>query len=363
MTDEQHSRWRLLSVREQAARLAGNQDALRAIEAEKRAVLGLPDPEQARQKRAAVRAARAAERDLDRDRDRSRLRAEWEARPHGRLSDSQLAKAIGDAEHRQTRERAAAERARREIGEREPAMAAGRGPHVARLDAERDRLRQRAEVQRRAEDIERRWRTVTERAADAAERVALAEFDAERTRRWQSGKRERLTAEAATHRAELQRAQDEAKELARQAAELQQDLGGPTVWRSAREQAEQAEQADATYPEDRREAQREDEADLTRAQERVARLDRVAAEAGTLRDELTAEQQLRESMPQPQRMAEKMWRIDVNRTEAIRAVEQAAEVEAEPELAGPEVDLELDYHARTMDRGLDIDRGGPSLGM
>lgn len=360
MTDEQHSRWRLLSVREQAARLAGNQDALRAIEAEKRAVLGLPDPEQARQQRAAARAARAAERDLDRERDRARLRAEWEARPHGRLTDSHLAKAISDAEQRQHRERAAADTARREVGEREPAVAAGRGPRLARLDAERDRLRQRAEVQRRAEGIERRWRAVTERAGDAAERQAHAEFDAERTRRWQSGKRERLTAEAATHRAEVQRAQDESKELARQAAELQQELGGPTVWRLAREQAERA---DARYPEDRREAQRADEADLSRAQERVAGLDRTVAEVGSRRDELIAEQQLRDAMPQSQRMAEKMWRIEVHKLETVRAVEQAAEVEAEPDLAGPEVDLEWNYHARTMDRGLDIDRGGPSLGM
>lgn len=360
LTDEQHSRWRLLSLREQAARLAGDQDAVRAIEADKRAVLGLPDLQQARQDRDAARAARATERDRDRERDRERLRAQWQTRPHGRLSDQQLTRAISDAGQRQTRQRAAADTARRQIAEREPAVAAGRGPRVARLDAERDRLRQRAEVQRRAEDIERRWHAVVERAGDAAERQAHAQFDAERTRRWQSGKRERLTAEAAEHRAEVHRAQQEAKELARQAAELQQELGGPTVWRLAREQAERAE---ATYPEDHREAQRQDETDLTRAQQHIARLDRAAAEAGTHADELTAEQQLRHAMPQSQRIAEKVWRIEVNKQDMLRAVEQAAEAEPEPDLAPPGMEWELDYHARTMDRGLDIDRDGPSLGM
>jgi hypothetical protein len=142
LTDEQHSRWRLLSLREQAARLAGNQEALEAIQAQKRAVLDLPDPQQARQQRDAARAAAAVEREQDRE----RLRAEWEARPHSRQTDSQLTTAVGDAEQRQATQRAAAERVRREVAEREPAVAAGRGPRVAAVDAERDRLRQRAEL-------------------------------------------------------------------------------------------------------------------------------------------------------------------------------------------------------------------------
>jgi hypothetical protein len=316
-------------------------------------VLGLPDPEQARQQRDAARARQAPER----DRELVRRRAEWQARPHGRLTDKQLSTAVGEAEQRQAKERAAAEQARREVAEREPAVAAGRGPEVARLDAERDRLRQRAQVQSRAEDIQRRWQAVVNRAGDAAERQAHAEIDAERTRRWQYGKRDRLTAEAAAHRAEVQRAQDEAKELARQAAELQQELGGPKVWRLA---AEQAERAEARYPQDRREAQREDETALTRAQERVARLDCAAAEAGTHRDELIAEQQLRDALPQTHRITEGLWRLEAHRQDLTRALEQLA---VEPDLASSEVDWEREYHERTLDRGVDIDRDGPSLGL
>jgi DNA gyrase/topoisomerase IV subunit A len=170
-----------------------------------------------------------------------------------------------------------------------------------------------------------------------------------------------LQVQAAEQRAEQQRAHDEAKELARQAAELQRELGGPQVWQSAQQQAERAQ---ARYPDERREAQRGDEAELDRARIQIARRDLAAAQAGTQREELIAEQQLREAMPQSQRIAEKVWRIEVHEQETARALEQAAaQPDLEPDVAAPGVDLELDYHARTMDRGLDIDRGGPSLGL
>jgi conjugative relaxase-like TrwC/TraI family protein len=360
----QRSRREVQSLRERAARLTADPEALRAIESV-RAVLGQLDPQPTRQAPQPSRAARVPEREqeeLDRRQDRERRRAEWQARPHGRLTAGQLTTAISQAEQRHTRQRATADAARRQVAEREPVVAAGQGPRVTGLEAEREQLRYRAQVQRQAEDIERRWQAVVERAADAAERQAHAELDAQRTRWWQTGQRERLMAQAAEHRAQENRAQEEALALARQAAELQQQLGGPRVWRLASEQAERAE---ARYPEDRIEAQRQDKADLTRAQQRVNQLDRARAEAGAQRDELAAEQQLREAMPQIQRMTESVWRIEANQHDRIRALAQtAAQPEPQPDLAPPETpQWELDYHERTMDRGIDIDRGGPSLGM
>jgi hypothetical protein len=59
----------------------------------------------------------------------------------------------------------------------------------------------------------------------------------------------------------------------------------------------------------------------------------------------------------------KVWRIEVHKQETTRALEHAAaRPDVEPDVAPHGIDLGLDYHARTIDRRLDIDRGGPSLG-
>jgi hypothetical protein len=75
---------------------------------------------------------------------------------------------------------------------------------------------------------------------DAAERAVQRRVEADRTRWWRSGRRERLTVEAARRTKPMT--------LAQQAVDLQQDLGGPQVWRLAREQAERTE---ARYPDAR----------------------------------------------------------------------------------------------------------------
>jgi hypothetical protein len=79
--------------------------------------------------------------------------------------------------------------------------------------------------------------------------------------------------------------------------------------------------------------------------------DTAAVDAGTRRDELLAEQQLRTTMPDVQRGLEHQLR-----TVAIqRHLAQAA-----PE---PSIHAELDYLQRSVQTGVhrDIDRGGPSL--
>jgi hypothetical protein len=254
------------------------------------------------------RAKQGLERQAEQVRDRLkrlRLTAQWQARPHSRLTDAELARAIRDAERRQADHHDAADRARRQLAEQEPAVAAGHGPRVSQLDAELHRLRVNAERQATVEEIERRWHQLKTKAGDAAERAARKEFDADRTRRWQPGRRDQLLAEAAADKAHAQQRNAQAAELARHAAELQRQLGGPDGWRLAREQAERAE---ASYPHDRERAMQRDRDDLARLRDRIATQETAATDARQRRDQLLAEQQLRTSMPQHQATLEQQLR-------------------------------------------------------
>lgn len=360
VTEEQRRQWRELVARSVAARRAGDQDAARAAEAQRRELAAQLGPERVALLRA--ESHQNALHSLQRHREqqtpqlerleRLRLTAQWQARPHSRLTDAELSMAIRRADRQHAEHHAAAESARRELAEREPAVAAGHGPRATRLDTELHRLRVNAERQGTLEAIERRWYAARDAAGAAAARAAGKELDAERTRWWQSGRREQLQAEVAAEKALAERAQAEAAELAQLAAEMQQQLGGPTAWRQVREQAERAEDS---YERDRQRALQADQGEVTRLRERITSRDTATADAGTRRDELLAEQQLRAAMPESQAILEYQLRTEVFEDQQLTALQRQAH---------QSIQADVDYQQRSVHTRVhrDIDRGGPSPG-
>ncbi|MFL6140422.1 MAG: MobF family relaxase [Labedaea sp.] len=359
-TEEQRQRWRELRERAVAALAAGDQDAYRSVQAERRALREEVDPGRA------TRRPRSEVGNEAREAERLRLRAQWEARPHARLSNNQLAQAIGEAEQSQARAVAAAEQARHELTKREPAVTAGHGPRVLLLDTELDRVRHRAALQDQTEQTVHRWRAARDLTERAGRRAVDSKIAAEESRWWQPGRRDRLRAEAAAERAVADRAHTEAVELDRLIGGLQEQLGG-RGWDRAREQA-QAQRAEAAYPQDRDRAQRADEAELGGVRDRISSQQSIALDAGSRRDELLAEQQLRGSMPQPQRIAESAWRVEATQAEQLVQLQQAVrQLQAEAAAPAPleaEVEVERDYLQRSLsEHAYEIDRDGPSLGL
>lgn len=368
VTDEQRQRWQDMVRRSVAARVAHDRDAYRALQAQRRDLIAQLGPERVEVLRAESheRAMQHLQRRRDQHQERQvqeqrkrlerlRLTAQWQNRRHSRLTDTELTRAIRHAQRQRAEHQAAADHARQQLGEREPAVAAGQGPRVTRLDAELNRLRVNAERQGTIEEIERRWRDLVTQAGTAAEHATHKQTDADRTRWWQPARREQLHAEAAAEKAASQRAAAQADELARHAAELQRQLGGPGTWRHAQQQFERAE---ANYSQDRQHALVADQNDLDQLRDRAASHDTAARDAGTRRDKLLAEQQLRATMPDTQATFEHQLR------------NHAIEQQPVPEQAGLErqldqsLQMDLDYHQRTLQTEIhtDINRDSPNLG-
>jgi hypothetical protein len=367
VTDEQRQQWQDLIRRSVAARVADDRDAYRALQAQRRDLAAQLGPEQVEVLRAEShqKAMQSLHQQRDQRRERQiqeqrerlerlRLTTQWQNRPHSRLTDTELTRAIRHAERQQAEHQTAVERLRQQLAERAPAVAAGHGPRVTQVDAELHRLRVDAERQGTVEEIERRWQLARTQAGDAAERAARKEIEAERTRWWQPGRREQLQAEAAADRALADRAHAEVAELACYAADLQREFGGPGTWRQARQQLERAE---ASYAQDRQRALQADHDALDRLRDRVASQDTAALDAGTRQGELLGEQQLRATMPDTQRSFEHELR-----TQAIQRqrIQEQATLDRQVD---PSVQRDLDYHQRSLQAGLhrDLDRGGPSL--
>ncbi|MGQ0776312.1 MAG: AAA family ATPase [Pseudonocardiales bacterium] len=121
VTDEQRRQWRELVHRSGVARRAGDYDAHQAIQAQRQALITQLGPE-----RVEVLRAESHQRTL-RSLERLRLTTQWQTRPHSRLTNTELTRAIRHAEQRQAEHHAAADRARQQLAEREPSVEAGRG--------------------------------------------------------------------------------------------------------------------------------------------------------------------------------------------------------------------------------------------
>ncbi len=148
----------------------------------------------------------------------------------------------------------------------------------------------------------------------------------------------------------------QAAELARPVAELQRQLGEPSVWRQAREQAERAE---ANYEQDWQRALEADQRDLDRLRDRAEGHDTAAFDASTRRKELLAEQQLRATMPEAQATLEHQLR-----TPAVGG-QQVGEPGTLDHQLDPTRQADLDFHHRSLHHDIhpDVDRGGPDLGL
>ena len=360
VTDEQRQQWHERRQRSIAARRAGDQEAHQDIQAQRQTFAAHLGPERVEKlQRESRDELRRRVQDTTQRRERQRLITQWHNRVHSPLTNTELTRGIRHAGRQQAEQRAAADRARQQLAEREPAVEAGRGPRVTQLDAELHRLRVNAERQGTVEEIEHRWNALGAQAADAAERAAHKEFGAERTRWWQPGRREQLHAEAAADKALSQRLLAQAAELAHPVAELQRQLGGPGVWKQAREQAERAK---AGYLQDRQRAHDADQRELDRLRDRADSLDTATREAGTRRAELLAEQQLRATMPEPQATLEHELRTQAIQQQHIDQATPVLHSDLSPlqsELSRSR-QLGLEYDHRSAE--VDIDRGGPSLG-
>jgi conjugative relaxase-like TrwC/TraI family protein len=356
VTDEQRELWRDLARRFVAARRAGDQDTVRSIQDERRVVAEQLGPDR-------VAALWQETHDKARQRlERLRDTARWQNRVHSRLTDTELGRAIRHTERQHADHLAAAERARTQYAEREPAVAAGRGPRVTELREQLDHFRVNAERQGTVEQLERRWRALNAQVGDAAERAAVKEFDAERTRWWQTGRQQQLRAEAAADRAFVEHTAAKAKELAEHAAELQRQLGGPGQWQLARERAERAER---TYDHGREHAHKADQAELAQLRDRAVGHDTAAADARTRHTELRAEQQLRAIMPDTQLALEHQLRTQaaeqqqLDHTESAHQLARSLHPDLQPDL---QTGLHYDLHhevAHEVHRHIeqDIDRG------
>jgi conjugative relaxase-like TrwC/TraI family protein len=290
-SQEQRQQWRDLARRSTAAKRANDPATYQAVQAERDAFTTQMGP---------ARMDVLHRETLERI-ERRKWTLHWDKRPHARLTDTELDRARTDTDRRAAAEQAAAAKARQELTARAPAVTAGTGPRVTELNTRLHQLRVNAERQATAEALEHRWRQTVHRAADAAEQAAHKEHDAEHTSRWQPGKRERLETEAAKLRATVDKETTLADELARHATEIQTQLGGPRVWRHARDLAERAE---TSYDHDRHQAAEADRTDLARLERTAETHDTHALDAATLHTELTAEHHLRDTMPEAQRAFE-----------------------------------------------------------
>ncbi|TCO46426.1 conjugative relaxase-like TrwC/TraI family protein [Actinocrispum wychmicini] len=358
VTEEQRHQWRELVARSVAARRAGDLDAARTAETERQELITQLGPERVAVLRAeshqnALQSLQQyREQQTHQHQERLRLTAQWQARSHSRLTDAELSLAIRRADRRHAEHLAAAEDARQQLAEREPAVTAGHGPGITQLEAEVHRLRVNAERQGTLQAIEHRWYAARDAAGDAAVRAFDKERDAERTRWWQSGRREQLQAEAAAEKALAEQARAEAAELARHAAELQQQLGGPTAWRQARERAERAE---ASYGQDWQRAHQADQDELNQLRDHITSSDTAAVDAGVRRDELLAEQQLRAVMPEAQATLEHQLRTGAIEHQRLTALQRQVH---------QSIQADFDYQQRSVQTHVhrDVDRGGPSSG-
>jgi len=102
-----------------------------------------------------------------------------------------------------------------------------------------------------------------------------------------------------------------------------------------------------------------DRDDLTRLRDRIDSHEVAAADAGTRREELMAEQQLRATIPEAQAAVKDQLRthaIEHQRAQAPAAHERHVD-------RALHMDLGYDQRAREADMHRDLDPGGPGLGL
>jgi conjugative relaxase-like TrwC/TraI family protein len=257
----------------------------------------------------------------------------WSQRPHGRLADAvlrdELQRAHRDA-GRLTRDRVAAEQLHR-------AVQAGQGRHVRDVDDTLAGLREQARMVRDAENLETQWRAATERAADAAEERALAEYDLERLGRLARGRRAELTQRIDDLRIAEADAERDALEIARRAAVLHRQTG-------PREQRQnipaRVQQAEATYSQARAAAAERDRAEAEFADRRAAQLASREQQRVRELDQLQTERELRDRLPDSVHEIEDQERGTAQPAPVGPSISGAPHLEIgarSPEITGPDM--------------------------
>jgi hypothetical protein len=333
VTDEQRQRWQELREQSTAAWLRGDTAAHEAAKAEQAAFrdeLGdtrahrlhlefmheLGQRRAAREQAAADREAAAAA--------ENEARQGWLARPHSKLTDAQIERAIAAAEQKRTVNLADAERARQQHAQTEPAVLAGQGPRVADLDASLAELRRVADVHRVGDQLSQRMWNADTTASMSAAQARHKEIEAGSTSRFRPRLRDRLRGEATELHARAEQARGEADDLRQQLAELRGEQGWTQGWDAARAAAAVT-RAEDTYPRDRERAQQLDEQELDFTRQRFGWRQTAADTAAAESADLIAEQQLRAEMPPEQHTTEQGLRATWHREQQRLAAEQAAE--------------------------------------
>jgi conjugative relaxase-like TrwC/TraI family protein len=262
----------------------------------------------------------------------------WTRRPYGTLTDTTLRERITAAQRDTERLARAATTARHQADQTLADATAGHGQHVRALDETLAQLRAQAALVRDANHLEQRWQALTTQAADAAEQRAHAEHDLDRPGRLSRARRAELTNRIEQLRDLERAAARDADTLARQAAELHQQTG-------PREQRAQitarALRAETDYPKARTEAQARDLAAAAAARRRAA--DLAAQHNHQLRnlEQLRAEQNLRDQLPDTERQRENHERHHAAPTDPGQqpgSLEQPTPTLTSPNLTAPELD-------------------------
>jgi conjugative relaxase-like TrwC/TraI family protein len=315
LTDEQRHRSEELSQRRTQAAFDRDPVAREAVKAARNAFLAELGPDRYwrldREERDRTRAERESRRSgLDRFVAEQEARRRWMERPHSRLTAEKLERAITEAENGQAAHVAAAERLFAELAANEPAVAAGEGPQVRRVEEHLTRMRREAEAtaaaHAAAEKLQASWEAETRALAQASAKRA----EAEQLPWYRSGRRDELRAEAGQLQARAQQAGVEREGRQLELAEL----GGSAPQRggygyAARRAAEDLRRAEASYEQDRVQAHHVDVTMLGGQRDRFARYNAAAGGWGTRHTELVDEQTHRAEMPADQAATEGLLRL------------------------------------------------------
>jgi conjugative relaxase-like TrwC/TraI family protein len=358
VTDEQRERWAELREHSRVAWRSRDPEAQRVARAaqdafaeqigpERAERLRLDDSRRWKQRRAEQDQARAQAAD-ERERvvAQRTTRRQWLERPHSTLTDTQLERAITEAEEKQATHLTRAEQARTKLAEAEEAVAAGRGPRVTNLDASLIELRRIADLRTLADEIEQQRHAAERDARTAWASAYTAQQRAELTPWYRSGRRDRLVAEAAELRAHSEQARAAMARLREQLGELNEQSGQRRWW-SGDQARDEVAHAETDYGQNREQAHRLDENELDGLRRQISSWTGDADTAATQRSALAAEQQLRADMSEEQRGIEN----------GLRAQWLREQREAAAERREAEEQQQREYYLRVgLDRSLGLDR-------
>lgn len=259
-------------------------------------------------------------------------RRQWQQRPHSRLTDAQLEQAIVAAQLQYTGFRNEAARAQAQLVEREPEVAAGRGPRVAQLDRDLSDLRRLTELDEAVGHAQQRWSQTRGMADWRRGQAEIKRREAHNQPWYRSGRRDQLLAEATDMQAHADADRLAAAQLKEQlrALAVQRDeqhartLRG-NIGRTPGQARYHRDRAESSHQRLREQQQRVDEAELERLRQAASPVN--TEQASARHTALVEEAELRATMGQDQVGAEQSLRNQWLREQQHIKKERAAEQE------------------------------------